>query len=189
VAATSGEASTSAGATASGAGAPAVAPTQKGKGTPTSASKTPLDLKTKVGSAPQPSAARGFQYTGASKSAIKAAAEVGRQYSQVTSGRVVRGVIQGSRRAGDVISFGIKAEFAKNMTFRGQFSNALIMGLAGSQAVVSHETVGETGITVATGTSKAAVGWLDGSTVYVMVVPVKSLAGARAYVSVYPRAS
>ena len=152
-----------------------------------STSKVPLDLRTKVGSATAPSVVRGFQYTVASRSAVNAAAQVGQQYSQVSTGRAVRGITQGGRRVGDVVSFGLKANFAKNVTFRGQFLNALVVGLAGSRSVVSQEGVGETGVTVATGASRATVGWLDGNTIYVVVVPPKSLPVARNFISAYPR--
>jgi hypothetical protein len=148
----------------------------------------PLDLRPSVGKAPAPASATGYTYGTASAAAVHAAATVTRQFSQVTVGRVVRGVNKQGHRIGDFVSYGVDPKYVASPIFRGQFLASLVGGLASSTTPTTNESVAETSTTVATGKTTAAMGWVDGNTIFVIMVPVKSIADARAFVSAYPRA-
>lgn len=152
----------------------------------TNPSSGSLDLRPTVGSAPVPSAAMGYVYVAPSRSALVAAAAASHQYSQISTGRVVRGLSKSGRRIGDVVAFGLDKKYVQNPTFQGQVVNSLVTQLAGRNAKTSFETIGETGIEVATTSSSVAVAWFSSDSVIVVVCGSGRLEDARAFISAYP---
>lgn len=159
-----------------------------GTSNPRPSSSAPLDLRPTVGSAPAPASAGGYAYVAPSRTALTAAAAAGRQYTQISTGRVVRGVTKAGHRIGDVVVFGLDKKFAVNPTFQGQVVNSLVTGMAGANATTSFESVGETGTEVASSRTALAMGWYSSGSVIVIVCAPKDLKNARSFVSAYPRA-
>lgn len=164
---------------------PAGSPTASGRET-TKPAKA-LDLRPTVGTAPHPKVVTGFAYAAPSRGALRAAATAGNQYTQLSSGRVVRGVTKNGRRIGDVAVFGLHPRYASSALLQEQLVHAVLTGLAGPGAKSSAMTFGMTRTQVATTSASYAVGWYEPGAILVVVGSAANRAGVQDFVAAFPR--
>lgn len=161
--------------------------TASGSPTASATAQQKLDLRVSVGKVQALPAVSGYRYTTPSSVALDRVARLSQQYDQVSTGRVVRGVLKGGKRIGDVAQVALGAKYTTSGMFQGQIVNAIATAMVGSGAKVSYDHVGETGVEIAANSTTVALAWLQGSTVIVVVTSKANQAAGRAYATAYPR--